>query len=271
MKKLLFFDIDGTLIDDNRELPHSVIPALKTARERDCLIFLNTGRTLCNMDPRLKTLPLDGMVLGCGTRIICQGETLKALEYTLQDSLRIRKIINDLQIPAVYECDTGMYFDPEGTSYPAIDHFRQFSDNAGIYREIREQDPEFRAVKMFCFSDRPETITGMLHGLEKAGYAYSAIDRGGAGWEIVPAGCSKAQGIEFIRERMKVPLSACYAFGDSANDLPMLDYVPNSIAMGNAPPDVQARCALVTDRPENDGIRNALIRLGILDETNQPA
>ena len=263
MKKLLFFDIDGTLIDDEHRLPASVIPALEQAREKDCLIFLNTGRTLCNMDPRLKAVPLDGMILGCGTRIICEGETLKALEYDLADSLRIRGIINRCGIPAVYECDTGMYFDPEGVSYPAIAHFARFSDHAGIYREVSETDPEFKAVKMFCFSGDGEPIRKMLEALRAAGFPYSAIDRGNAGWEIVPEGCSKALGIELVRERLQIPLENCYAFGDSHNDLPMLTHVPNSIAMGNAPEDVQACCTYVTDRPEKDGIRNALAHLGL--------
>ena len=48
---LLFFDIDGTLFDDSRRLPPSVLPALQKARDRGCRIFLNTGRTLCNLDP----------------------------------------------------------------------------------------------------------------------------------------------------------------------------------------------------------------------------
>ena len=46
MPKLLFFDIDGTLFDDRRRLPPSVLPAFRQARENGCLLFLNTGRTL---------------------------------------------------------------------------------------------------------------------------------------------------------------------------------------------------------------------------------
>ena len=264
MIRLLFFDIDGTLFDDHHLLPASVQPALQAARDNGCRIFLNTGRTLCNLDPRLDSLPLDGMILGCGTRILCQGRTLQALEYAPEDSFRIREIINRCGIPAVYECDTAMYFDPQGVPYPVIRHFRAFSDNVGISREIRPGDPDFRAVKMFTFSESPDPIRRMISALREAGYPYEAIDRGGAGWEVVPASCSKALGIERVRQELDVPLSSCYAFGDSTNDLPMLTHVPHSVAMGNAPEEVQRQCAFVTDRPEDDGIRNALRHLDLI-------
>ncbi len=67
---LLFFDIDGTLFDDSRKLPASVLPSLEKAHENGHLIFINTGRTLCNLDHRLDGFPVDGWIMGCGTRIV---------------------------------------------------------------------------------------------------------------------------------------------------------------------------------------------------------
>lgn len=262
--KFLFFDIDGTLFDDEHRLPPSVAPALEAARKNGCLLFINTGRTSCNMDPRLDTLPWDGRITGCGTRVIFRGQTLKALEYSPEETGKIRKIILESGIPVVYECDTAMYFDPAYDDFPLIGHFRRFSDNAGIGRTIREGDPEFRAVKMFGFSENEKPVRELLDHLGSAGFPYNAIDRGHMGWEIVPAQCSKASGIDLIRAQTGAGLQQCYVFGDSSNDLSMLRHVPNSIAMGNAPEEVKHQCAFVTDRPEEDGIRNALIRLGLI-------
>ena len=61
---LLFFDIDGTLFDDSRKLPASVLPAMEKARENGHLIFINTGRNLCNLDHRLDGFPVDGWIMG---------------------------------------------------------------------------------------------------------------------------------------------------------------------------------------------------------------
>ena len=260
---LLFFDIDGTIFDDNHHLPDSVLPAMEAARRNGHWLVINTGRTLCNMDHRLDGFPLDGWIMGCGTRIIWQGETLQSMEYTPEETLRLRKVFLELRMPAVWECDTALYFDPENRDHPAIDGFRDWAARKGIYREITENDPEFRAVKMFCFADE-EMIRKMEAATAKAGMPYMSINRWPEGWELVPEGYSKGKGIDILRERLGMKAEECYAFGDSRNDLTMLAHAGNSIAMGNATDDVKAVCTWVTDRPEDDGIEKAMRHFGLI-------
>ena len=261
---LLFFDIDGTLIDDHRKLPASVRPAMEQAHRNGHSLIINTGRTLCNMDRRLDGLPLDGWIMGCGTRILYQGKTLQSMEHTPADSIRLRKLFLDLALPVVYECDTGLYFDPAAPSHPAIDDFRSYADLHGLSRMVSEDDPEFRIVKMFCFTADESVFTDLFRGSADMGMPYTAIDRGNDGWEVVPEGYSKATGIEFLRKELGVSLEDCYAFGDSRNDLPMLLHVPHSIAMGNASEDVKAVCSYIAPLPEEDGIARAMEHFGMI-------
>ena len=261
---LLFFDIDGTLFDDSRNLPASVLPALEKAHENGHLLFINTGRTLCNLDHRLDGFPVDGWIMGCGTRILFRGRTLQSMEYDLPDSLRLRQVFLELKVPVVYECDTAMYFDPLAPFHPAIPRFREFARAHGIDRDITETDPEFRAVKMFCFSENRDLIDQIEAATDAIGMPYTAIDRGRGGWEVIPGAFSKGTGIDLIRKNLNVPLESCFAFGDSRNDMTMFEHVGNSIAMGNAPEDVKGACSFVTARPEEDGIRKAMIRFGII-------
>ena len=260
---LLFFDIDGTIFDDLRRLPDSVRPAMEAARREGHRLVINTGRTLCNMDHRLDGFPLDGWIMGCGTRVIWQGETLQSMEYTPEESRRLTEVFRKLRMPAVYECDTAMYFDPETLAHPAVAGFAEWAEKHGIYREITETDPEFRAVKMFCFGNQKQ-IDRLLKRTAEAGMPYTAINRRPEGWELVPAGYSKGKGIDFLREKLGVKREDCYAFGDSRNDLTMLEHAGQSIAMGNAPDDVKAVCSYVTDRPENDGIEKAMRHFGLI-------
>ncbi len=261
---LLFFDIDGTLFDDERRMPASVRPALEQARRNGHSLFVNTGRTLCNMDRRLDGFPFDGWIMGCGTRILFRGKTLQAMEYDPDSSLKLLNLFRALRIPAVYECDTAMYFDPEGAPHPAVPYFRRFAEDHGLARDITEGDPEFRIVKMFVFSDRPEPVQHLCSETGRLGMPYTAIDRGKGGWEIIPAGYSKASGIDRICRELGATTEECFAFGDSRNDLSMLLHVKYSIAMGNAPDDVKAQCFHVTGRPENDGIAVAMKHFGLI-------
>ena len=261
--RVLFFDIDGTIFDDNRQLPHSVLPAMELAHRNGHQLIINTGRTLCNMDHRLDGFPLDGWIMGCGTRILYHGETLQSMEYSPEESLRLRHIFMELEIPAVWECDTAMYFDPLGAPHKAIAGFREWAEKHEICRIISEDDPEFKAVKMFCFTS-VEKIEAIKKRTAEAGMPYTAINRWPGGWEVVPAHYSKGTGIDVLREKLGVSKENCYAFGNSSNDLSMFEHAGYSIAMGNAADGVKSVCSFVTKRPEDDGIAAALKHFGLI-------
>ena len=74
----------------------------------------------------------------------------------------------------------------------------------------------------------------------------------------MPKGFSKASGIEFLIKELNIPYENTYAIGDSTNDLSMLQYAKNSIAMGNSNPVLFDLVSYVTDDIEKDGIYNAL-------------
>ncbi len=58
--------------------------------------------------------------------------------------------------------------------------------------------------------------------------------------EIAPYGVSKWSGVQWIARGLDIPESAICAVGDDVNDLPMIQGVGLGVAMGNAPPNVQA-------------------------------
>lgn len=79
MRKLLFFDVDGTLADrvgKKNVVPQSAKDAIKKLQENGHLCFVNTGRSLSEIDVYLKELNMDGFVCGCGTYILYKNEVL---------------------------------------------------------------------------------------------------------------------------------------------------------------------------------------------------
>ena len=88
---------------------------------------------------------------------------------------------------------------------------------------------------------------------------FECIDRGGDFREFVPLGFSKATGIQTVLDYYGLTLDDAYAMGDSNNDLSMLSYVKNSIAMGNSSPEsLFTKVSYVTSRSSEGGIRQAL-------------
>ena len=112
-------------------------------------------------------------------------------------------------------------------------------------------------MKMLCHAEKP-AIDELVSRTVAIGLPYAAIDRENNIWEIIPAGITKATGMDYLCDYLGIPNGDCFSFGDSRNDLAMLTHVPNSIAMGNSPQDVKDLCTYVTARPEEDGIEEAL-------------
>ena len=92
----------------------------------------------------------------------------------------------------------------------------------------------------------------------KYGEMFDVIDRGDCMYEVIPKGHSKASGIEFLMSHLHIPHENTYAFGDGANDLPMLRYVKHSIGMGNADGGVPEIVSFLTRDVDEDGIEYAL-------------
>jgi hydroxymethylpyrimidine pyrophosphatase-like HAD family hydrolase len=94
---------------------------------------------------------------------------------------------------------------------------------------------------------------------------FECIDRGENFREFVPIGYSKATGLQQILDLYDIPIENAYALGDSNNDLPMLSYVPNSIAMGNSDPTTLFnQVSYVTTKSSENGIENALRHYGFI-------
>lgn len=101
---IVFFDLDGTLISDDEAyiIPESAVSAIHRAQSNGHLMYVDTGRTIMNVEQRLRDIGFDGYICGCGTYIECEGNVI--FQHKLSQELCDR--ISEL----VYECDmTPMY------------------------------------------------------------------------------------------------------------------------------------------------------------------
>ena len=232
-RKILFFDIDGTLIteDGRRYFPDSARRALAQARANGHLVFINTGRVYCNVTDEIKDAGFDGFVCGCGTSIYYDGKELFHNDVS-------RDVCRDI----AYACRR-------------YDMFGMYEHRDKVYVDGQNMGNELLAEMVRYFR-----ANGIFVG-EDVDY----IDRGSNFCEIVPKGFSKATGIQYLLDYFDIPLENAYAFGDGNNDAPMLLYCPNSIIMEKGPEGLKRQVMMVTDDAENDGIYKAMVKLGIIE------
>lgn len=106
-RKILFFDIDGTLVTAPPcTIPESTAQAITQARKNGHLCFINTGRTRVIIPKDLLTLGFDGYVCGCGTQIYMNGQLLFSKSIPHNQCVDIVEKLRQFHIPTYFErCD----------------------------------------------------------------------------------------------------------------------------------------------------------------------
>lgn len=258
MKKIAFFDIDGTLTSEtDGSVPASTISAIREARKNGNLMFINTGRCFQNVEERFREIGFDGYICGCGTDIYCNGKE----EFYVSQSHDITMLILEQArltgVDILFESRKEVSFDLSRplTHSGARQQYEAFVTRRYVMPSDLE-NPAFTCDKFVIWYTHEEQLTEFR---KVSDTYFSCIDRGGTFREFVPIGYSKATGIEFVLNYYDLSKSNAYAFGDSNNDLPMLTCLPNSIVMGNASPaSLFSKVSYVTANASADGIRLAL-------------
>lgn len=259
-KKIIFFDIDGTILSHRtHSISDSTRDAIKQAQTNGHLAYINTGRTISAIEPLITDVGFDGFVCGCGTYISHKDTVL--LQATIPHET-IQMLLMDLrryQIEAILEGSKALYFD-NNTNSPRLKRLKESQEIHNF--DIRSwEDPEL-AFDKFCIW--PNHDEGMQAFYKKYQPMFEFIDRGGNLYEVVPKGYSKASGIEYLIKYLGILYENTYAIGDSTNDLSMLKYAKYSIAMGNAPTEIKSLVNFVTKDVDDEGISHALKHFTII-------
>lgn len=264
MRKVAFFDIDGTLTSEiDGSIPQSAIDSIRQARENGHLMFINTGRCAEIVDQRFRDIGWDGYVCGCGTHIIYENKDLLHNTQPHEVAFEILQAARKCNIDLEFESKEIMYFDrPETLKHPEAQSFYNYFSKGKYLMAKDINESGFTADKFVIWHTEDSDLEQFLKTSDKY---FDCIDRSSYFKEFVPHGFSKATGIQFVLDHFGIPLENAYAFGDSNNDLSMLTFVPNSIAMGNSlPVSIFEKVSYKTGNASANGIRDALKHFGFI-------
>jgi Cof subfamily protein (haloacid dehalogenase superfamily) len=253
-QKIIFFDIDGTILSHrNYTISDSTRDSIRQAKANGHLVYINTGRTIAEIDDEIKEIGFDGYVCGCGTYISYHSSVL--LHTTLDDSIRqaIIQDIQEYQLDAVLEGSNAIYFDSQVTNEKII--FIKDMYQKKLF-SVLNWDASDVSFDKFCIWSSSQKAANSFH--EKYEDRFDFIFRNGHLMEVVPKGYSKATGIEFLLKHLNISHENAYALGDSANDFTMLKYVKHSIGMGNSEELIRNMVSYLTKDVDDGGVEHAL-------------
>ena len=261
MSKLFFFDIDGTLWDENMVIPESTIPTLKKLQEKGHKIFLCSGRSKGNIRSKeLISIGFDGIVAACGCHVEVDRQVIYENILSANLTERVIRILAVCRMLVVLEGPEYHWIDKEGFKEdPYILYlFQELGKSA---KPLTEYSSDMR-VNKFSADVLPDTDYERVK--RELGDEFDFLEHVGNVVEFVPKGNSKATGIAKVCEYLHVKREDTYAVGDSVNDLDMLNYVGHGIAMGNATEPAKEAAEYITTDIHEDGIRHAMEHYGLI-------
>ena len=264
--KLLVLDVDGTLLNDEREISKRTLAVLLKVQQMGVRIVLASGRPTYGLMPLAKTLELGnygGVVLsynGCQIIKAQNGEILfeRRINPEMLPYLEKKARKNGFAI-FTYHDDTLI------TDSPDNEYIKNEAllNNLKIIREDEFSTAiDFAPCKCMLVSDKEKALIGLEQHWEKrlAG-TLDAFRSEPYFLEVVPCGVNKANTLGALLEHLGVTREEVIAVGDGVCDVTMLQLAGMGVAMGHSQDSVKVCADYVTASNEEDGVALAVEKL----------
>lgn len=256
MIKAVFFDIDGTLVHAKTKImPPSTRACLPLLRDKGIRLFVATGRAPQSTLFLKQYFDFDAIVSFTGAYAAdADGTVYHDVPFAAGEAARFCDYAGSKGIALMIETAKRQVFTAVNDRVrqvaaklvpvlPVLDA-RAISEPAYQIIAYLNEDEEAEVRRLF-----PELTTNRLN-------EYAT--------DITQKGVTKRTGVLKTCERFGLSPDDAMAFGDGENDVPMLAAVGVGIAVGNACENAVRAAKDVTADIENDGIRRALVKYGVL-------
>ncbi|MEG2254564.1 MAG: HAD family hydrolase [Vagococcus sp.] len=256
-RKLVVFDIDGTLVTDTHEVLPETIEAIKQLQEAGHMVMCATGRSLPLAKEVLDEAGIEHAVLSNGAVAFVDGKQVygneldpKALEklVRISDEETIDLVFNGLLETKLrnedFQPETKLAMESFGESLPAIE------------RDFYQKEPVYQVVALLG-EEKMSVYEGQFPEFRFVRWHEYGID-------VLPKNGSKAETLKIIAETYGFKQEDIIAFGDGNNDVEMIQYAGAGVVMANAQPSLKELGDFVTLSNNDGGICHGLREYGLL-------
>ena len=278
--KLIFLDIDGTLtMPGENTPPQSAVDAIVKARAKGNKVFLCTGRNPDMLKPLLR-FQFDGFI-SCAGGYVAVGEKYDEVLYNhpMTDEQRdiALKTLHDNGVFCTIEAyggswgdeNLGDFLSSQGEGNSELERWRKaLSANLGI-KPMSEYDgsPIYKVVIMCTKLSQLDDAKKALG--DKFNFVVQDVKVGNSdqtcvNGEIIDKAFNKGLGVEIICKHFGVPIDDTIGFGDSMNDLEMIQTGGLSVCMANGSEKLKSLSDKVCPSVSDDGLAKAFADLDLI-------
>ena len=261
MYKLVAVDLDGTLLDDNKEIDEDTIASIKKAINKGVYFVFASGRPLITQRRFYDKIEKDMPVIACNGAVIA---------YPSIDKIIINKHFEkDILIDLVNS------FNKKNKSFIAWANSTLYCNKMNEYTTSYHDACKHANVKVNLIQDyssfynldinklividKSENIQSFLKEVkEDINDKCSYFTSQSYFLEFVPSGIDKGIALNSLACYLNIKQDEVIAIGDGANDLSMIEYAKLGVAMENASDYVKFKSNYVTSNNNHKGIKEVL-------------
>lgn len=238
--KIFFTDLDGTFLDPSGEVREDNLEALRRIAQAGCIVVPTSGRCMAEVPKSIvECREIGYLILSDGAKLydVATGEQVST-SIPHSAASEIFKIASDYEVYSVIHADSRSYTKADETTEEYLDsfglisyYFKLFSETATHVDDVSAASLACREIEMMSlfFKHNSECIEcteriKRIPGLHVTSSANSSI-------EIVSARAGKVNTVKRLLDRLGISSDEAIAAGDSLNDVEMLSYVSESLAM----------------------------------------
>lgn len=254
--KIVFFDIDGTLIKPNTmDMSIKTRETLQKLREKGIKICVATGRSPMGL-PKFEGIEFDAYLTYNGsccytenTNIFCNSLEKEDVKQILDNAEKMNKSV-------IVAIKSDLL--TNGTD----DILEPFMEVENMHMRVSENFEDWKEDEVFqvmlaCCPDEYDAVTENVKHAKIVTWWPKVIN-------MIPMSGGKGIGIEHVLEYYGFDKSEAMAFGDGNNDIEMLQAVGTGVAMGNAADELKAMADVICGDVTEDGIFHYCVEQGMI-------
>lgn len=262
-KKIVYFDIDGTIYDFQNGILEDTKKAIYQTLENGNYVCLCSGRSRSRIyDDVFMDFGIQGIIAAGGAYVEWQGEVLENHVISPQLADYVVEVLRKNRLVPVLDGPQYLYYD-EGEYTVQVDYYQELIEEkmgknrlpiTGNYGNMEVN--KISAKKVDGFQEKA--------AIEALKPWFRAIVHEGITIEFVPHGYSKGEAAKQLAERLEISIQDTYGFGDSMNDIELISQVGHGVAMGSSVPKLKEAAEFITKTRLEGGIRYALEQYGLI-------
>lgn len=254
--KIVFIDIDGTLVNEEKQIPNDAKAAIKELKKRNIPIVLATGRAPYFFSHILDELGLSSYISFNGSYVVHSKKEVykKPIPMNTLELLENTALKNNH--PIVFQGSKEGCANHKEHAH-IIESFQSLKLKAPSYRQDFWKEADIYQCLLFCEESEEKVYEEAFSNIHFVRWHPLSMD-------VIPTGGSKAAGIAQILNILNIDPKEAVAFGDGLNDKEMLSYVGMGIAMGNAHEDIKPYAKFITKHVDDGGLAYGLQKISLL-------